>query len=390
MAEMQVDRLTRAPLAALLLLLSACGGGAPAELPAAPPVAVAAAAAQALADVPAAATVASAPASAPSTAAPAAAPASAAPAATPPPARPPTDPPADTQRAAAAAATAGSTLNACGAIRPFYWEIGDGSASAVSGSETAAGNATAYFAHSTLAIASASKWLYASYVAERLNGVLTDRDLRYLTMRSGHADFQGCTPAQTVDSCLASPSNGGFRPDIDGRFYYDGGHMQAHASLLGLGAMGNRALAAELRAQLGTDVGLSFAQPQPPGGIVMTPAAYAQVLRKMLTGELQIGGLLGTAAVCTNSLSCGIDKAAYTPVPASESWHYSVGHWVEDDPRTGDGAFSSAGAFGFYPWIDADKRYYGVVARVAPAGSGYASAQCGRLLRKAWATGLAQ
>ncbi len=57
----------------------------------------------------------------------------------------------------------------------------------------------------------------------------------------------------------------------------------------------------------------------------------------------------------------------------------------------GDGAFSSAGAFGFYPWIDSGKTYYGVVARqVFAQNAGYDSARCGRLIRKAWITGAVQ
>jgi hypothetical protein len=63
---------------------------------------------------------------------------------------------------------------------------------------------------------------------------------------------------------------------------------------------------------------------------------------------------------------------------------------VEDDPA-GDGAFSSPGAFGFYPWIDATKTYYGIVARhVVGAGSYLESAQCGAALRRAFITGTAQ
>ena len=98
---------------------------------------------------------------------------------------------------------------------------------------------------------------------------------------------------------------------------------------------------------------------------------------------------LGTSAVCTNPATCA--DALFTPIPSTESWHYSIGHWVEDDPAVGDGAFSSAGAFGFYPWIDSTKTWYGVLARVLPAQEeGYASAQCGRLIRKAWVTGVTQ
>lgn len=85
-----------------------------------------------------------------------------------------------------------------------------------------------------------------------------------------------------------------------------------------------------------------------------------------------------------------------TPIPATESWHYSIGHWVEDDPQVGDGAFSSPGAFGFYPWISADKRFYGLVAREQRHGvmSGdpsdkpaIASVACGHEIRAAWMDG---
>lgn len=56
----------------------------------------------------------------------------------------------------------------------------------------------------------------------------------------------------------------------------------------------------------------------------------------------------------------------------------------------GDGAFSSPGAFGFYPWIDAGKTTYGVLARSESAGNGIDSVDCGRLVRKAWVTAVAR
>ena len=39
---------------------------------------------------------------------------------------------------------------------------------------------------------------------------------------------------------------------------------------------------------------------------------------------------LGTHAVCTNPATCA--NAEFAPSPPGESWHYSIGHWVEDDP----------------------------------------------------------
>jgi len=128
----------------------------------------------------------------------------------------------------------------------------------------------------------------------------------------------------------------------------------------------------------------------------MSADQYAIFLRKLLAGSptpLLIGSMLGSDAVCTNPMTC--PTAVFSPIPGSanptESWHYGLAHWIEDDPTVGDGAFSSPGRFGFYPWVDATRTIYGVLAREAPNGPfGYDSAVCGRLIRKAWVTGVAQ
>ena len=73
-----------------------------------------------------------------------------------------------------------------------------------------------------------------------------------------------------------------------------------------------------------------------------------------------------------------------SPVP--ENWLYSLGHWVLSDPAAnGDYAFSSPGTKGFTPWISHDKTLYAILSRVnSTAGVGYQSAQCLRLITKAW------
>jgi len=299
---------------------------------------------------------------------------------------PPAAGPTDAQRAQAAAATADSASNACATVRPFYWEIGDASAAKASGSANVVGGMV-YTADSSMAIASASKWLYSSYVAELRGGALSASDVQFLTFRSGYNSFAFCLPGQTVDACVALGSNGVYSAAEDGKFSYGGGHMQKHASLNGLGALDNAALAAELRSRLGSDVALSYNQPQLAGGAQTSAADYARVLRKLLNNQLRLGALLGTQAVCTNPLTC--PQALSTPIPSNESWHYSIGHWVEDDPVVGDGAFSSPGAFGFYPWIDARKTTYGVLARQVSNGA-IPSVYCGRLIRKAWMTASVQ
>ena len=296
------------------------------------------------------------------------------------------------QRISAATSTARSTTNNCDGIRPFYWEVGDKTQRLASDSVQSGGGSPVYTATTIMSIASASKWIYAAYVVQRRQGRLPDDDIKFLTFRSGYTNFSNCLPGQTVDDCVAYQQNGTYSAFTDGKFSYGGGHMEKHASLIGLGALNNAGLAAEIRSQLGTEISLGYSQPQLAGGIYTNADAYAAFLRRILTGSLLMNAALGTNAVCTNPTTCPAGTAVNTPIPTTESYHYSIGHWVEDDPVNGDGAFSSAGAFGFYPWIDASKSWYGIVARedATGTGSGFASAQCGQLIRKAWITGVAQ
>lgn len=295
--------------------------------------------------------------------------------------------PVDPARITAATATAQSDTNACAPIRPFYWEIGDRSSSLASGSVSSPGSPAVWSQSSMMSIASASKWLYAAYVAEKRGGALVADDYHFLTFESGYTSFVSCDQGQTVGQCDAMGTNGTYTAANDGKFFYNGGHMEAHAVRSGLGALDNAGLATEVKSQLAPDGNLIYTQPQLAGGVFTSTAAYASVLRKMLGGQLQMGSLLGAHAVCTNPRTC--PTAVSAPIPGNESWHYSIGHWVEDDPKVGDGAFSSPGLFGFYPWIDASKTYYGVVARAVQAGA-LDSVDCGRLIRKAWLTGLPQ
>lgn len=290
----------------------------------------------------------------------------------------------DSQRIAAATATAQSSSNDCAAVRPFYWEIGTRDAMKASGSV-----GSGVTARTRLAYASASKWLYGAFVVQLRQGVLSSTDVQMLTFRSGYTALKSCESSQSVDACLASDGNGQYSAFTDGRFYYNGGHMQKHASMNGLGAMNNAGLTSAMSSQLGSDISVGYSQPQPAGGAFGSAEVYARFLRKLLGGQLRLGGMLGTSSVCTNPATCGPNNALYAPVPPEESWRYSLGHWVESDPLAGDGAFSSAGAFGFYPWIDAGRTHYGILARIAPNGA-RGSYLCGRQIRKAWSTGVAQ
>lgn len=173
------------------------------------------------------------------------------------------------------------------------------------------------------------------------------------------------------------------------KFAYDSGHMQHHAALVmaGLADKNNVALTTELLNTTGL-TGFSYAQVLLAGGLVASANDYSGFLRRILNNQLVMASALGTHKVCTNPASCA--TAVNSPIP-NESWNYSLGHWVEDDPTYGDHAFSSAGAFGFYPWIDSTKTQYGILARLTSleSNAGYHSAQCGRLIRQAYRTGVA-
>lgn len=333
----------------------------------------------------------------------------------------------DQQRAQAAATTVGDNAQ-CTSLTPFYWEIGDQNGALASG--TGGDNSTTPPSSATLmGIASASKWIFGAYALEKLdisstNPLSTD-EIRLLNFTSGYhnLDDASCWLSSTVGGCFSAvnPLGGNNSDQISadiGKFYYNGGHLQALATnVLNLGgeydsiALGSTPqLASEISAYIGQDISLYYSNASLAGGIAMTPAMYATFLRKILSGDLRMKNYLGVDAVCAHANSSDCPTAIYSPVNQTtpggpndigdEAWHYSLAHWVEDDPKVGDGAFSSPGADGFYPWIDASKTYYGILARYVPIATADAAAAsqkpyitsvyCGRLIRKAWLTGTAQ
>jgi hypothetical protein len=267
---------------------------------------------------------------------------------------------------------------ACAAIAPFYWQIGDADGAVGDGSI-----GSDYAVDTLLQIASGSKLLWGAYVVERFADDMTAIDVDAMTMRSGYTSFQHCPGALTVRGCFESGDNGQHNAVDDDFFFYGGGHFQKYAIDLGLGTKGNRALADEIRRLVGDDIELAYWIPEPAAGVETSPADYARFLRKILSHQLAIGDHLGERAVCTLPSAC--EEAHDTPVPWA--WHYSYGHWIEDDPD-GDGAFSSPGAFGFYPWIDSSRTWYGIVARKEVSDNAYLeSVACGQAIRRAFMTG---
>jgi hypothetical protein len=228
-------------------------------------------------------------------------------------------------------------------------------------------------------------------------------NIPFLNFTSGFT-FEGnyppttpCPTTGTVDGCLAGLPTTPNPADV-GAFYYDSDHMEEDASLhWGLGSDGILKLQSDIQAVLGSDLTFAYSIPMLAAGVYTTSDDYTAFLRKILAGQYQMSQTLSANKVCTNWAVSGCNAiVGQSPITTAsneaEAWSYSMGHWIEDDPKVGDGSFSSAGALGWYPWIDKTQTYYGIIARAdlnAAAGDyeGYESAVCGRLIRNAFITG---
>jgi hypothetical protein len=339
---------------------------------------------------------------------------------------PPVGPTANSVTAAKATAANNAQCKSPNITNAFYWEIGDKSGALVSGIQPSSTGTTLdpegnQISPSTSlwSIASASKWVYSSYVVEVRTAatILAETpasnpyDIPFLNFTSGWV-FLGnypptsltCTDTNTVDQCLAGIPNDPVAPDAAavGAFWYDSDHLEEHASLI-MGQGGDMVtdMATSVLTALGTDLNFVYTDSIFAIGIYTTSDDYALFLRNILNGTYQMSRTLSAFPVCTNSTVPGCNAVpGESPIAnasnSAEAWHYSLGHWIEDDPTVGDGSFSSPGALGFYPWIDKTSTYYGVLAREVPtadlgtAYDGYQSAVCGRLIRQAWMSGVEQ
>lgn len=295
------------------------------------------------------------------------------------------------RRQAAVEQTAATSAD-CTAIGDFYWEIGDATGTLGQGVI-----GTTYSRTKMLSIASASKIVFGAAIVQQTGGTLSDSQKSALRMLSGYHGLNPikCAATASVSACLTAGSPGPnytYSASEVGAFHYDGAHDQYFAATaaadggLGIGGLSASQLTTLVTSRLGISPGFVYSSPLPSGGLSASPAQFASFLRAIVAGDLALRDHLGEAKVCTlPGPAC--PTAVSSPSPFA--WHYSYNHWVEDDPA-GDGAFSSAGAFGFYPWISADKTLYGMLARQSEAGGGFDSVTCGQKLRRAWITAQAQ
>jgi hypothetical protein len=283
-----------------------------------------------------------------------------------------------------AATKAAENDPSCTAIQPFYWEIGN--ASGPLGGTSVGG--PDYTRDTKIPIASASKWVFSAYVLERRKGVLGPFDIKALHMETGFTNFTNCqvSSLESIGRCLNYAPAAAYVAANDGNFFYNSGHFEVWSYLNGLASLADAGLTQEYRSYLGPDLGLVFVSPLPAGGLYGSTESYASFLMSILSQRYVISSFLGDSPVCTSPAVCA--SASFSPVPYA--WHYSLGHWVEDDPQNpfDDGSFSSPGLFGYYPWISADRQNYGIVARMDKSSGAYLkSIYCGQRIRKAFFEG---
>ena len=281
------------------------------------------------------------------------------------------------------------TNSLCTQLGDFYWEIGDEQGAMGSGMV-----GSTYTGTTSIPIASASKFVFGAFMLQLTNGNLTSVQKSALRMLSGYSGLNPikCASSTTVANCLtlSSGPNYKFLPAEVGQFHYDGAHDEFFAANslanggLEIGSYTTAQLNNLVFPTLGISPGFSYAFPLLAGGISASPNQFAIFLRAILSRQLVMYNFLGADPVCT---LVGASCPTAASSPSTVAWHYSYNHWVEDDSQ-GDGTFSSPGAFGFYPWISADKKTYGIISR--HSSGGFASSQCGTKLRKAWNTGVAQ
>lgn len=109
----------------------------------------------------------------------------------------------------------------------------------------------------------------------------------------------------------------------------------------------------------------SIANPHPAGGFVSTAADYALFMQSLLNRDLFSDDLYD--AMFTNQTTeidnfIGMARA----IRASDNpWQYAFGAWVEcpDAECLESQIFSSGGAFGWFPWVDFENGYWGIVGQ---------------------------
>lgn len=294
-----------------------------------------------------------------------------------------------------AALDTAQTSASCTGLGNFYWEIGNGAGPLYGFTRGSGVSAT-----TVMPIASASKWLYAgAYVQSRGYANLTPDEKKRLNFTSGYVDENTtlCGDAGTTVSECYGPAykSVSYRPLQNGRYFYNGGHMQKLA-LDDIGARKGTGLASVMdwvNNRLGTTLPESDSDVAPAGGFSGSAAHYRLFLTKLINNQYELSSKLTVDSVPAWQ---GGPNVSFTPWSGPGQAYYGLGHWIEGETVNGVWTVtghSSPGAFGFYPWVNAARTRYMLLARSRQLfgdEEGEKSRACAQVIRKAYELGVPQ
>jgi CubicO group peptidase (beta-lactamase class C family) len=251
--------------------------------------------------------------------------------------------------------------------------------------------------------ASTSKWVAAAVILDLVDrGVLSLDDspslylpfwqaegvtlAQLLSFTSGFSKEALCFNLPNADfaECVetAYEANVGSAPSPGSVFDYSSTHLQIAGlmAVVASDAGGFAELFAEFQARTGLFPSGAFDLPSPQnprlaGGMHWTASEFVLFLRAIYHGELLSPTL--RAAMLDNQRGAAEVAGSPTIDALNQDWAYGFGNWLECPTAIGPNTFdcgsghrnSSPGAYGAYPFIDFDHRYFGLLARQGKLGT---------------------
>ena len=197
----------------------------------------------------------------------------------------------------------------------------------------------------------------------------------------------------TLEACAQVIHDDFFTWEPGTAFYYGPPHMQVAAAMASAttGERWNRLFRDHVATPLGLPASAAFAvpsldNPRAAGGATASGEDYAAVLTALVAGELLSPASLEVMAADHTGDGVTLE---YRPGTAADGrdWHYALGCWRECEDATygpecdQPGVLSSPGAFGFYPFWDQARGFWGVVSTQLLTGGAEVTVPLGQ----AWA-----
>jgi serine-type D-Ala-D-Ala carboxypeptidase/endopeptidase len=238
----------------------------------------------------------------------------------------------------------------------------------------------------TIPIASSSKWASGAVIMSLVDGgaiSLDDTVSKYLpdwtgqestiTIRQLMSHTSGLPADNTclgdatlsLTQCVDQIRDAGLIAPPGSQFNYGGASMQVAGRIAEVATGQSWAQIFNARIQIPLGMTSSFywppSNPQIGGGIISPLGDYAKFLQMILAG-----GAFGSQQVLTTGAVQEMEKDQtngapifYTPQP--DNRRYGIGVWRDVVSDTGQAIqVSSQGKFGMSPWLDRDRRYFGI------------------------------